>query len=452
VPSRSALERAGVALGAVVEGVWCGALAAALSGSPWALLGAFAVVMVAAAAAVTRWAGAAPDRERAGRVAAAALGAVGIAALFGAGRAWTHDYLLWQVVRDAVFVSGVVLLGIRLGGGDLTPETAVGRAVRGFALLCAVLVCAAIAGSTPGWAAAAVVTALVAGGLLIAVMRYRSLTDLVAASDRLPSWPWLLAVTGALLCVVAIAALLGQLLDVDVLRWLLGAVAAVLSTALDATIYAVGWAGTWLVRALGWLLSLVHVRAPHLDLKPPPASRVKVVVPPYQPATPASSATRLVVTVAGALVAVVASLAVVAFAMRRLRRRAAVDEAVEEEREALGSLREAAGAFAGRLGQRLRRLASLGRREARSPAELVRLRYAQLEQRLTAAGRPRPPGVTVRDYLAQCAAAMEVPRPVADVAGLYELARYSAHAVDGAQARRFEELAQAIRPRAGGAR
>ena len=151
MPSRSTLERAGVALGAVVEGVWCGALAAALTGSPWALLGAFAGVMVVAAAALTRWTGAAQDRERAGRVAAAVLVVAGVAALFGAGPAWTHDYLLWQVVRDAVFVSGVVLLGIGLGGDDLTPEIAVRRAVRGFALLCAVLVCAAIAGSTPGW-------------------------------------------------------------------------------------------------------------------------------------------------------------------------------------------------------------------------------------------------------------------------------------------------------------
>jgi hypothetical protein len=451
MPSRSALERAGVALGAVVEGVWCGALAAVLTGSPWAPLSAFAIAMVVAAAAVTRWIGAAQDRERAGRVAAAALVVAGVAALFGVGQAWTHDYLLWQVVRDTVFVSGVVLLGIWLGGDDLTPEAAVRRAVRGFSLLCAVLVCAAVAGSTPGWAAAAVVAALVAGGLLIAVMRYRSLTELVAASDRLPSWPWLLAVTGAILCVVAIAALLGQLIDVDVLRWLLGAAAAVLSTALDAIIYAVGWVGTGLARALGWVLALFHVRAPHLDLKSPPASRVKVVVPPYQPAAPASSVTRLVVTVAGALVAAVASLAVVVLALRRLRRRPAASEAVEEEREALGSLREAAGAAAGRLGRRLRRFASLGRREARSPAELVRLRYAQLEQRLTAAGRPRPLGMTVREYLAQCAAAMEVPPPVADVAGLYELARYSAHAIDQAQARRFAELAQAVRPRAGGA-
>jgi uncharacterized membrane protein len=446
MPSRSTLERAGVALGAVVEAVWCGALAAALTGSPWALLAIFAIVMLVAAAAITRWTGAAQDRERAGRSAAAVLVVVGVAALLVAGQAWTHDFLPWQVVRDALFVSGLVLLGIRLGGDDPTPETAVRRAIRGFALLCAVLVCAAAAGSTPGWAVAALVTALVAGGLLIAVMRYRSLTDLVAATDRLPSWPWLLAVTGAILCVVAIAALLGQLLDVDILRWLLSAAAAVLSATLDAIIYAVGWAGAALARALGWVLSLLHVRAPRLELKPPPASRVKVVVPPYQPAAPGSSATRLVATVAAALVAVVASLAVVVFALRRLRSRSAADEAVEEEREALGSLREATGAAVGRLGRRLRGFASLGRRETRSPRELVRLRYARLEQRLSAAGRPRPLGVTVREYLVACAAAMEAPPPVADVAGLYELARYSAHAVDAAQARRFEELAQAIMP------
>ena len=172
-----------------------------------------------------------------------ALVIAGVAGLLAAGQGWTHDFLLWQVVRDALFVGGLILLGIKLGGDDPTPEIAVRRAIRGFALLCAVLVCAAAAGSTPGWAAAAVVTALVAGGLLIAVMRYRSLTELVAATDRPPPWSWLLAVSGAILCVVAIAAFLGQLLDIDVLRWLLGAAAAVLSTTLDAIIYAVGWAG-----------------------------------------------------------------------------------------------------------------------------------------------------------------------------------------------------------------
>jgi hypothetical protein len=446
MPSRSALERAGVALGAVVEGVWCGALAAVLTGAPWALLGVFVAAMMEAAATISRWTGAVPDRDRAGRWAAAALVIAGVAGLLGAGQAWTHDLLLWQVVRDALFVGGIIVLGIRLGDDDPTPETAVRRAIRGFALVCAVLACAAAAGSTPGWAVSAVVTALVAGGLLIAVMRYRSLTDLVAATDRLPSWPWLLAVTGAILCVVAIAALLGQLLNVEVLRWLLRAAAAVLAMTLDAILYAVGWAGAELGRALGWVLSLIHVRAPHLDLKPPPAPSVDVVVPPYRPAAPGSSATRLVVEVVAALMAVVASLAVVVLALRRLRRRSASNEAVGEERESLGSLKEVTTAAAGRLGRRLRGFASLGRRGTRSPGELVRLRYAQLEQRLTAAGKPRPLGVTVREYLAACAAAMESPPPVADVAGWYELARYSAHTVDAAQASRFEELTQAVMP------
>ena len=350
-------------------------------------------------------------------------------------------------MRDALFVSLLAVLGIRLGGEDPSPEGAVRRAIRAFVLLCAVLVFAASAGSTPGWAAAAVAMALIAGALLIAVMRYLALTDLVAEADRLPSWPWLLAVTGAALCVVVIAALVNQLLGMDVLRWLLGVLAALLSVVLDALAYIIGWAGAGLVRALQWLLGLIHVRAPQLDFEPPSGTPGKLVVPPYRAAAPGSSTTRLVLTVAGALVAVAGSLVVVVFALRRLRRRAASADAVVEEREALGSLSGAAGAAAAGLGRRLRRrLFGLVRREARSPGELIRLRYAQLERRLVAAGRARPPGVTVRDYLASCAATMEAPPPVTDLAGLYELARYSAQPVDATQAKRFEDLAQALRP------
>ena len=166
------------------------------------------------------------------------------------------------------------------------------------------------------------------------------------------------------------------------------------------------------MRAVQWLLGLIDVRAPHLELEPPSGTRVKVIVPPYRQAASGLSTTRLVLTVSGALVAVAGSLAVVLFALRRLRRPAASDDAVVEEREALGSLRGAAGAAATGLGRRLRRrFSGLGRREARSPGELVRLRYAQLERRLAASGKARPPGVTVRDHLAACAAAMEAPPP-----------------------------------------
>jgi hypothetical protein len=440
--SRSALDRVGSALGAVLEGVWCGALAAALTGSSWALLCGFAVATAAAAAVIAEWTGASAGRDRAGRVAAAVLVVTAVVVLLVAGRAWAHDYILWQVVRDALFVSLLAVLGIRLGGEEPSPEGAVRRAVRAFILVCAVLVFAAAGGSTPGWAAAAVVVTLVAGALLVAVMRYRALSDLVAEADRLPSWPWLLAVTGVVLCIVAVAALVNQLLDIDVLRWLFGALAGVLSAALDAIAYALAWAGAGLVRVLQWLLGLIHVRAPHLELEPPSGTPGKVVVPPYRKAAPGSS-TRLALTVAAAAVAVAGSLAVVVFALRRLRRRTAADEAVPEEREALGSLRGAAGAAAAGLGRRLRRrFAGLGRREARSPGERIRLRYARLERRLAAAGQARPPGVTVREYLVSCAATTDAPPLAADLAGLYELARYSAHAVDAAQARRFEELAQ----------
>jgi hypothetical protein len=97
----------------------------------------------------------------------------------------------------------------------------------------------------------------------------------------------------------------------------------------------------------------------------------------------------------------------------------------------------------------------------------VRRRYAELERRLSRAGWPRPAGVTVREYLAAVgvlpedaeagAATRRAPttpdapvapgvatRPAADLAGIYELARYSARAVDVALAQYFEGLARAF--------
>ena len=444
--SRSALERAGLALGAALEGVWCGALAAVLTGSSWALLSVFAVATAAAAAVIAEWTGASAGRDRAGRVAAAVLVATAVVVLLAAGRAWAHDYILWQVVRDALFVSLLAVLGIRLGGEEPSPEGAVRRAVRAFILLCAVLVFAAAAGSTPGWASAAVVAALLAGVLLVAVMRYLALTDLVAEADRLPSWPWLLAVTGAVLCVVAVAALVSQLLDIDVLRWLLGALAGVLAAALDAIAYALAWAGAGLIRALQWLLGLIHVRAPHLELEPPSGTPGKVVVPPYRKAAPGSSheagadggrgRCRRGRIVGGRRLRPAPSAPPEPPPTRRSRRsgrrsvRSGARRAPPQPGWGGGSVAGSPDSAAGRLAP---------------PGSCIRLRYAQLERRLAAAGQARPPGVTVRVYLVSCAATTEAPPLAADLAGLYELARYSAHTVDAAQAKRFEELAQTVR-------
>ena len=135
-------------------------------------------------------------------------------------------------------------------------------------------------------------------------------------------------------------------------------------------------------------------------------------------------------------------------ALRRLRVASPGAHRFVEERESVRSVRAGTADALGGLGRRLRRLAGSGRRRPRSPAELIRLRYEQLEGRLGKAGAARAAGTTVRAYLASCAAdsdaASEGPAWAADLAGLYELARYSASAVDEQQARRFEELARAF--------
>ncbi len=475
--SRFSLEGAAVMLGAAAEGVWCGALAAALTRGSWPLLAVFAWATVAAGAFVARRLRGRDEAERAARFLAVTLVLCATGLLLLAGRAWTHPLPLWQAARDFVYCVGLVLLGISLGRAPRAPEVAVRRAVRGFALLCVVLVAAAAAGWPAGWAPAAVVTSLVAGGLLIAVARYEALSDLVDRAERLPAWPWLLAVLGTVLVVVAVGALLSQVFRVDGLLWALHGLGGVLRFALDAVGFAIGWAGAALVRGVGWVLGALHITGWHAKWTPPLAPKLRL-----GPALHDSrslklpSAGRLVLTLAGAILAIAALLAVVALALRRIRREPREDLVVEE-REELASLRSAAGKFAGRLGRRIRsRLQGLRRHGPLAPAELVRRRYAELERRLAKSGRPRPPGVTVREYLAAVAGqggestdpsaatspAEPVPdepavvpspsaapltaagMPAADLSGIYELARYSAHGVDATLARRFDSLARAF--------
>jgi len=134
-----------------------------------------------------------------------------------------------------------------------------------------------------------------------------------------------------------------------------------------------------------------------------------------------------------------ASLALVALALRRFRR--GLPEEVEEERETVLTFRAAAAAGAGRLAGRLRRLVTRTP-PPRTPAELVRRRYAELERRLRRAGHARAPGTTVRGFLRAVSAGADAPPDVAGaLAGLYELARYSTETVDAAAAGTFERLA-----------
>ncbi len=377
-----------------------------------------------------------------------------------AGRAWAHPSLLWQAARDFVYAGGLVLVGISLGRSTQAPDVAVRRAVRAFALLCVILVVAALAGSEPGWGAAAVVTSIAAGGLLVAVARYGDLIELVDPAERMPALPWLLAVAGAVLVVVAAGALLSVVLRADAVLWALHALGGVLRFALDGIAFAIGYAGATLARGLAWVLGLLHVHPWHAKWVPPQAPKPPVAAP-YRHGSgfkfPGTA--KLAGMIAGAVLVIGGLLALVALALRRVRREAPAEASVLEEREELTSLRSAAGQFAGRLGRRLRsRLGGMLHREPVTPAERVRRRYAELERRLTGAGQPRPIGVTVREYLAsvereagprpdpsaghpQPEPSTCQPLPAADLAGLYELARYSGHFVDTAQAERFEALA-----------
>ena len=457
--SRSRPELAGLALGAAAEGVWCGGLAAVLTGASWAALSFFAFVVTFGAAYLARRLALGDVPERVARFLALALILAAAGLLLAAGSAWAHHALLWSVVRDVVYASGLVFLGVHLGRAPASPEAAVGRALRGFALLCGVLVAAAMPGSVPGWASAAIVASFVVGGLLVATVRYQALTDLVDPAERLPVWPWLLAVLGAVLAVIAVGALLSQVLRVDVLLGALHALAVVLRYALEGLAYVVGYAGAGLLRGIGWLLDVIHVHARDPSEVPQLAQRPPAIPRRYAPALKFPSASRLIVTVAGALAAIGLSLTLVVLALRRFRRGLPAQVMVVEEREAIASLRSVAGVFAARFGRRLRRRL-LPRREPRTPAELVRRRYAELESRLSRAGRPRSPGVTVRDHLA--AASQVAPAPgstsapppasapllspsaAADLSAIYESARYSAQTVDAAQAHRFEALARAF--------
>ena len=443
--SRSALEWAGMALGAVAHGVWCGVLAAAFTGAAWPPLAAFAAAAMLVAAAVARWSTPDDDRVRRGRVLLVGFVLMGTAALFVAGRSWTHEYVVWQVVRDVAFVAGVLALGVSLGRERQVPEEAVRLAVRAFAILCVVLAGASVAGAALQWPAAAVAAVLVAGGMHVALVRYRSLTDLVADGDRLRAWPWLLAVTAAILGVLAVAALAGVLLDAGGSHGLLASAVAVLAYVARVLAWAVGWIGAGLFRGIAWLAGLVHVHLPRSKLPP---LKLGVGKPPMTQQVPPhpSGFSKILAASVAAVVAIAASVAVVVLALRRLRHASPGAHRFVEERDSVRSVRSGAAEALGSLGRRLRRLAGFGRRPPDSPAELIRFRYGQLEGRLRKAGAPRSAGKTVRDYLAACEAKEGAgpgrPASAAELAGLYELARYSASAVDDQQARRFEELAR----------
>ena len=151
-----------------------------------------------------------------------------------------------------LFSAGVAVLGVWMARGDFGPDEAFGRAARAFGILCAVLVLSGLTGTTVQWPAAAVATVVVAGGLHVALLRYRALTDVVSEDDRLPAWPWLLAVTTAIVAVLVVTGLAAALLGGDALH-------TVLEDALAVIAYVAGvlaWVFALVVRGVAWLAGL----------------------------------------------------------------------------------------------------------------------------------------------------------------------------------------------------
>ncbi len=151
-------------LGAVVEGVWAGALGALVTGDSGALFMAGAAAGVFSGAVLARNIGGGrraepPGTGRRRRAHARRSPLV----LFTAERAWAGSHRA-AALGALVFAALLVYLGISLGRETIAAEAAFRRAVRAFALLCGLLAIAALAGSAPSWAT----------GALIGVARGRS--------------------------------------------------------------------------------------------------------------------------------------------------------------------------------------------------------------------------------------------------------------------------------------
>ncbi len=443
--SRSRRELVILALGAATDGVCCGVLAAVSTGTSGPRQVVFAtIVLYAAAVFALGGAGARPGRAKRGG--AVALAAAAAAVLFGVGRSWdATDPVQWVVV-DVAYGALLVVVGAGLAGAARSPGSATKRAVRAFVLVSVALVGATAAGSPPLWATWAIAVTLVTGSLFVAAVRYETMMALTPATDRSPAWPWLLAVLGVTLLVVSLGLAITQVLQLDLIARLLGVAGAAMMYVLEWAGYLIGYAGAAAVRAIGWVIAQIglHEIKP---FEPPDSPGLPAALRTQQPeAGGRGSLPRAVILAALAAVAVAGSLAVVAFALRRVRR--ATPDEVEEERESVTSLRALVSDGAGRLAARVRRLVTR-KPPARTPAEAVRRRYAELERRLARSGHERTPGTTVRAFLVVVGEAVErlgseqadVGSAASAIAEIYERARYSAEPLGADAVATFDLLA-----------
>ena len=438
-----------LALAAIVEGMWAGALVAVVSGSRGPALMAFAAVIVFVSAVYAHRVAHGERVTLPARAVAVGLALAAAAALAGITRAWHGPQPLWPLLGGVVFTALLVADGASIGRARLTPEAAVRRAVSGFVLLCGVLAAAAIAGTTPAWATVAVIASLVAGALLVANARYLSIRASVPRDQLGPAWAWLLAVAGVIVLVVTAGVLLSEILRIDVILWIASIASGVVHYVLQVAGFVIGWIGAGVIRGGTWLLAQFHIGDAQPQQAWSPRAFPTVLPQRKGPDLGLWATIRVIATVAAIAAAVAAAvalpLALVALALRRLR--GGIPEQVVEEREAIASVRSLVGDAAARLGRRLRRVMPRRRPAPTTPAEVVRQRYAELERQLAGAGLKRAPGATVRVFLREIATARpSTPDDASSqIAGIYELARYSGQSIDASIAGRFEILAAAFR-------
>jgi hypothetical protein len=419
-----------IALAALVESVWCAALAAAVTKEPWWLFMAFAWPTLLFAAWLARRAGGRRPR-RLLRLLALVMVAGVAALLLTALQAWTQPHVVRRLPEVVLVAGGLMFLGLRLGLPGQAPEDAVRRALRSFALTCAVLAFLALSRMTPQWAPAAIATALFAGSLLVATARYRTLAAKTAGGDSLPRWSWLIAVAAVSLGVLAAGAALSQLLSVGLLQEAFG----VLKYGFDAAAYGLGWIEALSAHGIRWALALLGVGSEH-------AAHLSSPVSPPRYArggqAPDWHVLGLLPTIAGIVGAIALAIAVAVLGLRRVSAETPVQDEAEEEREEIVSLQAGLKRSASTMGRRVRQRLQALRPGRETPGEVVRRRYAELERRLAGMGFARPAGTTVRDHLEAISAPDEA---VHELATIYELTRYSLHRVEQWQAQRFEALA-----------
>ena len=436
-------DSAPLASSCALESLWLGAVGAALTRHPTALLVLISLVLVATGCAVARG----YRFGRLGRIGAQAL-SVAVAWAAAALLFWTwaplgaNAYVLFGYgVGWLVFASAGVLQGLSVGRAENTPDDLMRRVARVLVLMFFVLLVAEAVGRPLPSAGPLVVAAVLLAVLTLVVGR---LVAVLSVSDRArgrSAWYWVAAVVLLVGVVLIASATLAGTLAPDVVIWPFRYLWLGLRYVLEVAGFVIGYVAGSVIRAVVWfwhLISLhqhrapakVHVSVPRPSVSPKPKKLSKHLAA-------AGRAVAVAALIAGTLL--MAALAVMA-GVRRFRRVPA--EGPTEERQSLVSVADAVRAARGRARNALRRLVHRRETKLLAPAHALRREYRSLERTLGHRGHERPPGTTACAFLTGLSPAAAL--TAAALAGLYDRARYSRQGVTRDDVERFRALVPAL--------